>query len=97
VEALPKALVAQGHEAAVVLPRYRGTKATAVGDAELDDSDGRDAGCVFRRCGWHGFEWGALFLVEDPAVFRPRRFIWREHRRLIRTTRSAMRSSAGRR
>lgn len=30
VEALPKALVAQGHEAAVVLPRYRGTKATAI-------------------------------------------------------------------
>src|SRR5436309_1466477 len=30
VEALPKALVAQGHEVAVVLPRYRGTKATAV-------------------------------------------------------------------
>jgi starch synthase len=30
VEALPRALVAQGHEVAVVLPRYRGTKATAV-------------------------------------------------------------------
>jgi starch synthase len=30
VEALPKALVAQGHEVAVVLPRYRGTKATSV-------------------------------------------------------------------
>jgi len=30
VEALPKALVAQGHEVAVVLPRYQGTKATAV-------------------------------------------------------------------
>lgn len=30
VEALPKALVAAGHEAAVVLPRYRGTKVTAV-------------------------------------------------------------------
>ena len=30
VEALPKALVAQGHQVAVVLPRYRGTKATAV-------------------------------------------------------------------
>jgi starch synthase len=30
VEALPKALVAQGHEVAVVLPRYRGTKANAV-------------------------------------------------------------------
>lgn len=30
VEALPKALVAQAHEVAVVLPRYRGTKTTAV-------------------------------------------------------------------
>ncbi|HUC54166.1 MAG TPA: glycogen synthase GlgA [Candidatus Cybelea sp.] len=29
VEALPKALVGLGHECAVVLPRYRGTKATA--------------------------------------------------------------------
>ena len=27
VEALPKALVARGHEVAVVLPRYRGTQA----------------------------------------------------------------------
>ena len=30
VEALPKALVARGHEVAVVLPRYRGTRAGAV-------------------------------------------------------------------
>jgi starch synthase len=30
VEALPKALVARGHEVAVVLPRYRGTQASAV-------------------------------------------------------------------
>ena len=30
VEALPKALVAQGHEVAVVLPRYRGTQAAAL-------------------------------------------------------------------
>ena len=30
VEALPKALVAQGHEVAVVLPRYRGTEAAAL-------------------------------------------------------------------
>src|SRR5215472_15144179 len=30
VESLPKALVALGHEVAVVLPRYRGTKTTAV-------------------------------------------------------------------
>src|ERR1700686_4582310 len=30
VEALPKALVALGHEVAVVLPRYRGTKTQSV-------------------------------------------------------------------
>lgn len=30
IEGLPKALVAQGHEVAVVLPRYRGTKAPTV-------------------------------------------------------------------
>src|SRR5258705_8421221 len=30
VEALPKTLVARGHEVAVVLPRYRGTKTTAI-------------------------------------------------------------------
>jgi len=30
IEALPKALVAQGHEVAVVLPRYRGTNTTAL-------------------------------------------------------------------
>ena len=30
VEALPKALVARGHEVAVVLPRYRGTQASTV-------------------------------------------------------------------
>jgi len=30
IEALPKALVAQGHEVAVALPRYRGTKTGAV-------------------------------------------------------------------
>jgi starch synthase len=35
IEALPKALVAQGHEVAVVLPRYRGTKATGVVKASL--------------------------------------------------------------
>lgn len=30
VEALPKALVAMGHEVAIVLPRYRGTKASTI-------------------------------------------------------------------
>jgi starch synthase len=35
VEALPKALVALGHEVAVVLPRYRNTKAVAVAKPSL--------------------------------------------------------------
>ena len=30
VEALPKALVAEGHEVAVILPRYRGTETASV-------------------------------------------------------------------
>src|SRR5271157_4822410 len=30
VEALPQALVAKGHEVAVVLPKYRGTKAATI-------------------------------------------------------------------
>jgi starch synthase len=69
VEALPKALVAQGHEVAVVLPRYRGTKATAVvmpsltipmGGARLRFpaiADGTVLGGV------------RYFFVEDPGYF----------------------------
>src|SRR5256885_14242664 len=40
VEALPKALVAQGHEVAAVVPRYRGTKATGVGMPSLTNPMG---------------------------------------------------------
>jgi starch synthase len=69
VEALPKALVAQGHQVAVVLPRYRGTKATAavmpsltipMGGARLRFpaiADGTVLGGV------------RYFFVEDPAYF----------------------------
>ena len=69
VEALPKALVAQGHEVAVVLPRYRGTEAAAVvipsltvpmGGARLRFpavADGAVLGGV------------RYFFVDDPAYF----------------------------
>src|SRR5271169_6515773 len=35
IEALPKSLAALGHEVAVLLPRYRNTRAAAVADASL--------------------------------------------------------------
>ena len=69
VEALPKALVAQGHEVAVVLPRYRATKVTAVvmpsltipmGGTRLRFpaiADGTSLGGV------------RYFFVDDPAYF----------------------------
>ena len=69
VEALPKALVAQGHEVAVVLPRYRGTEAAAtvipsltipMGGARLRFpavADGSVLGGV------------RYFFVDDPAYF----------------------------
>src|SRR5207247_10284114 len=69
VEALPKALVAEGHEVAVVLPRYRGTEAAAVvipsltipmGGARLRFpaiADGPALGGV------------RYFLVDGPAYF----------------------------
>ena len=69
VEALPKALVAQGHEVAVVLPRYRGTEAASVvmpsltipmGGARLRFPaivDGAQLGGV------------RYFFVDDPAYF----------------------------
>src|SRR5215467_5759573 len=69
VEALPKALVAQGHEAAVVLPRYRGTKATAVVMPSLTIPMGG------ARLRFPAIADGTLlngvryFFVDDPAYF----------------------------
>src|SRR6266568_8195851 len=69
VEALPKALVAQGHEVAVVLPRYRGTKASAVvmpsltipmGGTRLRFPAIADAAVL------NGVRY---FFVDDPAYF----------------------------
>ncbi len=69
VEALPKALVAQGHEVAVVLPRYRGTKATAVVMPSLTIPMGGT------RLRFPAIADGTMlngvryFFVEDPAYF----------------------------
>src|SRR5437764_11448239 len=69
VEALPKGLVAQGHEVAVVLPRYRGTKATAVVMPSLTIAM-RGAGVRFPALP-HGTVLNGVgdFCVEDPADF----------------------------
>ena len=69
VEALPKALAAQGHEVAVVLPRYRGTEAAAVVLPSLTIPMG---GALLR---FPAIVDGALvggvryFFVDDPAYF----------------------------
>jgi len=68
VEALPKALVAQGHEVAVVLPRYRGTKATAVVMPSLTIGLGIRLKFPAIADGslLHGVRY---FFVDDPAYF----------------------------
>ena len=69
VEALPKALAAQGHEVAVVLPRYRGTEAIAVVIPSLTIPMGG------ARLRFPAIADGALvggvryFFVDDPAYF----------------------------
>ena len=68
VEALPKALVAQGHEVAVVLPRYRGTPSSSNVISSLTIPVGgrlrfpsvADGGAL------HGVHY---FFVDDPAYF----------------------------
>jgi starch synthase len=68
VEALPKALVAQGHEVAVVLPRYRGTPSTGNVISSLTIPVGTrlrfpavaDGGAL------HGVHY---FFLDDPAYF----------------------------
>src|SRR5712664_1072951 len=68
VEAIPKALVAGGHEVAVVLPRYRGTQASAVVIPSLTVPMGN-------RLRFPAIVDGTLlngvryFFVDDPAYF----------------------------
>src|SRR5229473_7160516 len=68
VEALPKALVARGHEVAVVLPRYRGTKTSTIVMPSLTIPMGL-------RLRFPAVADGTLlngvryFFVDDPAYF----------------------------
>jgi len=68
VEALPKALVARGHEVAVVLPRYRGTKTSTIVMPSLTIPQGL-------RLRFPAVADGTLlngvryFFVDDPAYF----------------------------
>ncbi|HEY2820581.1 MAG TPA: glycogen synthase GlgA [Candidatus Acidoferrum sp.] len=68
VEALPKSLVALGHEVAVILPRYRGTKAKAVAIPSVTVSMG--GRLRFPAVSDGGTLAGVrYFFVDDPYYF----------------------------
>jgi starch synthase len=68
IEALPKALAASGHEAAVVLPRYRGTHSKTVVLRGLAVPMGASARLVTIADG--GVQNGVrYFFVDDPEYF----------------------------
>src|SRR5271170_6201102 len=68
VEALPKALVAGGHEVAVALPRYRGTQANATIVRGLTVPMGTSVRLVSIADG--GLQHGVrYFFVDDPEYF----------------------------
>ncbi len=69
VEALPKALVAQGHECAVVLPRYRETKATAVVMPSLTIPMGGTRLRFPAIADGTVLDGVRYFFVDDPAYF----------------------------
>ena len=95
IEALPKALAAQGHEVAVLLPRYRNIRADCGRRPEPDVPQGERAAFSCNR-GWRQPCSGVhYYFVDDPntsigislTVSRGR---------IIRTTRSALPSFAAR-
>jgi starch synthase len=68
IEGLPRALVAQGHEVAVVLPRYRGTKVSGVVVPSMTVSLGGQL--RFPTVAEGGVRNGVrYFFVDDPAYF----------------------------
>jgi starch synthase len=68
IEALPKALVKQGHEVAVILPRYRGTKTTAIVMPSMTIPMGKQLRFPAIADGTllHNVRY---FFVDDPAYF----------------------------
>ena len=89
VEALPKALVELGHEVAVVLPRYRSTKATAIVMPSLTVPMG--ATLRFPAIADGTVRSGVrYFFVDDPEYF-DREQLYGERAKIIRTMPSASR------
>ena len=68
IEALPRALVAQGHEVAVLLPRYRNTRAVAVAVSSLTitTGDGVRFPGIVEGGTFHGVNY---YFVDDPEYF----------------------------
>jgi starch synthase len=68
IEGLPKALVASGHEVAVVLPRYRGTPATRVAVPSVTVAMGAQLRfpAIAEGPAANGVRY---FFVDDPAYF----------------------------
>jgi len=90
VEALPKALVARGHEVAVVLPRYRGTKTSTIVMPSLTIPLGLRLRfpAVADGTVLNGVRY---FFVDDPAYFDPRRNLRHFHRRFFGQRRTLQR------
>ena len=68
VEALPKALVTLGHDVAVLLPRYRNTKAVSVAAPSLTIAQGGELRfpAITSAGALHGVRY---FFVDDPEYF----------------------------
>lgn len=69
IEALPKALVAMGHEVAVLLPRYRASRGTgnhAVKSLDVPMGPATRSCTIIDGARPHGVQY---FLVDDPAYF----------------------------
>ena len=68
IEALPKALAARGHDVAVLLPRYRNTRAVAVALPSLTIS--MDGSLRFPKIAEGGHLHGvSYYFVDDPEYF----------------------------
>jgi len=96
VEALSKALVVQGHEVAVVLPRYRGTKATAVVMPSLTIPMGGTRLRFPAIADGTQLNGVRYYFVDDPE-YSIVTDCMAAAAEIIRTTRSGTRSSAARR
>jgi starch synthase len=68
VEALPKSLVALGHEVSVLLPRYRKTKVVGISEPSLTVAmgDGLRFPCIAEGGAIHGVYY---YFVDDPEYF----------------------------